>query len=276
VAWSRYDDEFPDHPKVVALGDDEPLALLLFIRANARSARYGTDGLVTRDSLVTLSRRIPDVCRIARRLVEVGLWESCPEGFRVHDFLEYHMSADEVRRRRKLASDRQKRRRLSSMIAAETRASVTQSVTRDSRVSSPPRPDPTRPDQREQEEERGSSNPTTERAALASRSSAAGGAGGKNGRKPRLPEGFEEFEAAGPSEEVVRWAEEKLSLRAEAVRFWHAEFCDAVRAGRFARLPRDLEAALRNSLTRNWTRQIPQTAPAGSMRALILGGGGRR
>lgn len=94
--WSKLDDGFPDHPKVVEAG---PLASWLYVCGLCYCNRYLTDGFIP----VGQVRRLADVAdalMLADRLVEVGLWEEVEGGFAIHDFHDLNMTAEEAKERR--------------------------------------------------------------------------------------------------------------------------------------------------------------------------------
>jgi len=86
VAWVYLDDQFPDHPKVALAGGD---AGWLFICALAYVKRYDTEGVIPKAQVPRLSdRKAPT--KLARRLVEVGLWEEDGDTYRIHDYHEWN------------------------------------------------------------------------------------------------------------------------------------------------------------------------------------------
>lgn len=104
--WTKLDDGFLGHPKILAAGDQ---CELLYVRALVYSARYLTDGFISRSALNSLTRaRHPD--ELADKLVEVGLWEEDDllDGWRIHDYHDYNPSAEEVKRERAAARERMK------------------------------------------------------------------------------------------------------------------------------------------------------------------------
>ena len=103
MGWAKFDDQFTDHPKVVAAG---PMAELLAVRAVIHCARYETDGYVQAEQLPRLALGITSPKKQVAALVRVGLWEEAVGGWRVHDFLEYHPSAEQKREEREQARER--------------------------------------------------------------------------------------------------------------------------------------------------------------------------
>jgi hypothetical protein len=99
--WVKLDDQFHDHPKVVAAG---PMAELLYIRALGYCARYLTGGAIPRAMLPRLTPA-KNGDALAETLVEVGLWEETDTGWQVHDYLDWNPSPDQVRATRKKRSE---------------------------------------------------------------------------------------------------------------------------------------------------------------------------
>lgn len=94
--WSKLDDGFPDHPKVVKAG---PLASWLYVCGLCYSNRYLTDGFIPTEQI----RKLADVDNptgLAEKLVEVGLWERAVGGYQVHDFHHLNLTAEEAKERR--------------------------------------------------------------------------------------------------------------------------------------------------------------------------------
>ena len=102
MTWLRLDDSFPSHPKVAPLSD---AAFRLHVTAKAYCCQFGTDGFIAEDALATL----PAVARgaaLKRAITELAkvrhgqrhpLWEPVESGWRVHDFLDYNLSAADGR-----------------------------------------------------------------------------------------------------------------------------------------------------------------------------------
>ena len=103
MTWIRLDDQFADHPKVIAAG---PLASWLFVCGLTYCARYLTDGFIPAGQVRRLAD-VEDVTPLVTRLVTVGLWECVDNGYRVHDYLDYQPSADQVRAERAATARRQ-------------------------------------------------------------------------------------------------------------------------------------------------------------------------
>lgn len=86
MAWVYLDDAFPDHPKVAAAGGD---AAWLFVCGLAYIKRYATEGRIPKGQVPKLSdRKAPT--RLARRLVDVGLWADDGDHYTVHDYHDWN------------------------------------------------------------------------------------------------------------------------------------------------------------------------------------------
>jgi hypothetical protein len=92
MPWVKVDDAFADHPKVVQAG---PLAAWLYVAGLCYCGRLLTDGFIPRGQVRKLAD-VPGALKLAARLVEVGLWEEYPDGYRVHDYLDYNPSREQV------------------------------------------------------------------------------------------------------------------------------------------------------------------------------------
>jgi hypothetical protein len=117
VPWFRLDDSFHSHPKVIAAGNE---AVGLYVRCGTYAAEHLTDGFIDEDiaelygASDTGSRRNPGTGKpetLAETLVRTKLWRRARRGWRMRDYLDYNPSASQVRRERKVAADRQRRRR---------------------------------------------------------------------------------------------------------------------------------------------------------------------
>jgi hypothetical protein len=87
VSWARYDDNFDDHPKVMAALEEDPTSISLHVCANTYSHRNRLGGFVPKE----YPRRLLGAkgAKAARALVTAGLWESCDGGWMFHDWADY-------------------------------------------------------------------------------------------------------------------------------------------------------------------------------------------
>lgn len=93
--WSKLDDQFPDHPKVMQAG---PLASWLYVCGTCYCNRLLTDGFIPTSQVGKLAD-VKNAIKLAKKLVEVGLWEEVDNGYQIHDFLDHNMSAEEAKER---------------------------------------------------------------------------------------------------------------------------------------------------------------------------------
>lgn len=113
MPWVKVDDGFPEHPKAQAAG---PGGRDVFLRGLCYSAKYLTDGFLPASVVAGWER---DLCRhhkdAAARLLhpppgfQHGLWEKAEGGYRIHDYLDYSPSKQEVLKERAAAKERKDR-----------------------------------------------------------------------------------------------------------------------------------------------------------------------
>jgi hypothetical protein len=112
VTWTRIDDQFDGHPKVVLAWEQAPISIGLHARALSHSGAYLTDGAVT-EAYVKTRLPAPGVRRrVIAALVSSGLWEQAGSGlWLIHDYLHYNESRAQVLARREADSVRKDSRR---------------------------------------------------------------------------------------------------------------------------------------------------------------------
>ena len=96
MTWVKLDDQFADHPKVVAAG---PMAAWLYVCGLTYAARLMTDGYIPNAQV----RRLADIegaDEQAQRLVDVGLWEVVEDGFQIHDYEDYQLTRADIEKKR--------------------------------------------------------------------------------------------------------------------------------------------------------------------------------
>lgn len=91
MPWGRIDDSLYDHPKLDHLGH-RLAAVGLHALALSWCNRWLTDGEVPRRQVVKLGGTV----RLADELVTAGLWERHGQDYRIHDYLDYNQSRQEV------------------------------------------------------------------------------------------------------------------------------------------------------------------------------------
>ena len=103
MGWVRLDDNFADHPKVIALGDT---AFRLYIEGLCYSNRQLTDGFIPNAVYTKLSKNDD-----AQFLIEAGLWEDTEGGFLIRSYTEYQPTREKVEKKREEAKERLRRYR---------------------------------------------------------------------------------------------------------------------------------------------------------------------
>lgn len=145
MSWARLDDACTDHLKLRRAGT---AGLALWTASIVWCSRHLTDGFIPTDMLHDIWRPVGesfDADSACARLVATGLWDEVEGGWRVHDYLDYNPSREEVMRSREQAAERQRRRR-----SKHVTPDVTRDVHRDSRGTytvshaTPSRPVPSR------------------------------------------------------------------------------------------------------------------------------------
>ncbi|WP_440063828.1 hypothetical protein [Streptosporangium sp. OZ121] len=118
MPWFKVDDAFHSHLKVM---QTKAAALGLWVVAGSWSSANLTEGFIP-DAV--LPRLMPGAKRLAKDLVECGLWERTDKGFTFHDWDDYNPTAEEVREDREAARERMRklraRRRGQQDLAGET------------------------------------------------------------------------------------------------------------------------------------------------------------
>lgn len=89
MSWFKVDDGFLTHPKVFGI---KPGPLALWLRAGLWCAKELTDGVMSARAVKALEAKPAHI----QELVERGLWEPHGDGFRIHNFLKYQPSRDQV------------------------------------------------------------------------------------------------------------------------------------------------------------------------------------
>lgn len=109
MAWTRYDDGFPSHPKTLDVKASCRAALALHLLCNTWSASTDTPGMVPLAAVIDQGGGKAQGQRWARALVAAGMWHAgghdcarCPEppagGYVIHDFVDYN--PQDVRQKR--------------------------------------------------------------------------------------------------------------------------------------------------------------------------------
>lgn len=97
------DDNYPDHPKVDALSDG---AFRLHTAAICWCNRHLTDGFVEVGRVPRLMPRYRP--QYLEELMHGGLWDPADGGYRLHDFLDWNRSREDVESSKRKRSARAK------------------------------------------------------------------------------------------------------------------------------------------------------------------------
>jgi len=93
--WARVDDNFLIHERTRGLS---AAAVAMYVGGLSYAGRMLTDGLLPANmpDMVCACWRVPTPRRAVAELEEHGLWIQEGDGWRVHDFLQYNKSREEV------------------------------------------------------------------------------------------------------------------------------------------------------------------------------------
>jgi hypothetical protein len=83
MAWGRIDDQFHDHPKVLALANRED-PLNVWVRTLSWCLRHSPDGIIPAGVARAFGSDVA-----LEQLVAGGLWDRAEDGFAIHDFASY-------------------------------------------------------------------------------------------------------------------------------------------------------------------------------------------
>lgn len=102
MAWVRIHDAAMTHPKIVGLSDS---AFRIWVWGLSYTQTHLTDGYIPRSAMSAIAKRR------AVELVPARLWDETPDGYQIHDYLDWNDSKDVVIRKRSDARDRANRSR---------------------------------------------------------------------------------------------------------------------------------------------------------------------
>lgn len=95
MAYTNTDYSFWTNPKVRKAGRD---AAFLYIAGNGFCNEYLTDGFISDTDIETVAfnafQRQPK--KAVESLVRAGLWDRVPGGYKIHDYLDYNKSKQEI------------------------------------------------------------------------------------------------------------------------------------------------------------------------------------
>ena len=89
MTWTRLDDRFPEHPKVVGISN---AAFRLHVTALCYASRYQTEGHLPPAALRVIGGRK----QLVQELVNAQLWELNGQAWLIHDYLDYNPSREQL------------------------------------------------------------------------------------------------------------------------------------------------------------------------------------
>ncbi|WP_256789869.1 hypothetical protein [Frankia sp. AvcI1] len=105
MTWVKLDDGFARNRKIAKLSDG---AFRLHVSALCWCAEQLTDGHIAAGELREVSTLTPTRARrLAGELVKLGVWDVVPDGWTIHDFLDYNPSRSKVLAEREATARRQ-------------------------------------------------------------------------------------------------------------------------------------------------------------------------
>lgn len=131
MGWVRLDDNFADHPKVIALSDT---AFRLYITGLCYSNRQLTDGFIPYGMVNTWVGHDP--MKPSDELEDQNLWSRTDKGFVIRSYNEYQPSREDVTRKRESGKERLRKHRFKKTIETEMKHTGN---------SDPTQPNPTQP-----------------------------------------------------------------------------------------------------------------------------------
>jgi hypothetical protein len=104
MAWVRLDDNFADHPKIIALSDT---AFRLFITGLCYANRQLTDGLIPYQIVSAWVGDNP--FKPSDELEDQELWQRVDKGFLIRSYSEYQPTKSEIEKKREAGRERLRR-----------------------------------------------------------------------------------------------------------------------------------------------------------------------
>lgn len=96
MPWVKIDDGFSEHIKMVEVG---PLGMALQMAALCYCNHHLTDGYVpgsVAKRLIDLDGMPVTFGQLAKKMIDAGVWTVDGDGYRIHDYLEFQPSKDQV------------------------------------------------------------------------------------------------------------------------------------------------------------------------------------
>lgn len=117
MAWIRIDDNAPHHRKMLQAG---PAACWLWVCGLAYCQRMLSDGFIPNEAMSLLG--VKSWKTHAPSLIAARLWHQTPDGYQIHDYLNYQFSASESETRKtKHSHERSEAGRIGGLRSGEAR-----------------------------------------------------------------------------------------------------------------------------------------------------------
>lgn len=97
MPYANVDDRLQFHPKRIEVGF---AGIGLFVLGLSYVASYGTDGFIPDLWVEAQVGQEKGADKLPPRLVAAGFWQRTEGGYRVHDYLDYNMSAAQWKARK--------------------------------------------------------------------------------------------------------------------------------------------------------------------------------
>lgn len=118
MTWTKLDDQLHSHPKVQKAWQESRASIGLHMLALSHAGAYLTDGHVSEAFVRAQLPAAGERRRAVGVLVDSGLWERNGDGWVIHDFLDFNLSAAEVKGKRDWDVSRKALERDHDLIAA--------------------------------------------------------------------------------------------------------------------------------------------------------------
>ncbi len=152
MSWLRIDDRAHSHIKFLRAGHE---ATGFWMMCGSYAADHELNGEVPREFAERLAGSPQALRRLSSKLIAVGLWEVSETGWRMHDYLAWNPSREELERKRVDASAKGRKgagARWGSRDATGIAAGNATGIAASNAACMPPsRPDPTSPREREKD-----------------------------------------------------------------------------------------------------------------------------
>lgn len=152
MSWARFDDRYDDTRKIKRAWRAHGRAVGLHAMAITYCSRHETDGVVDLDWLIDKLPVARDREKVLHVLVDIGLFEVIDaDHYRVHDYLDYNPSREQLEARRRADAARKATGRAAQSERARGRVQPESERTPVGRDAESDGPGPSRPDPEERE-----------------------------------------------------------------------------------------------------------------------------